>query len=150
RADLYSNRSLAYGGLREHAKAVADLNQALDLGDSSTRIYLMRSSHLRQLGDKAGADRDLARGLPRGPTDEASWIDRGYAKLPKRDMDGKRDIDGALADFQRALKLNPKSQLALQNIAHILSEKGRTEEALRILDRELDLYPDHVYARSGR
>src|SRR5262249_26097243 len=73
-----------------------------------------------------------------------------YAKLPKRDMDGKRDIDGALADFQRALKLNPKSQLALQNIAHILSEKGRTEEALRILDRELDLYPDHVYARSGR
>ena len=61
------------------------------------------------------------------------------------------DPEGALADFDAALKLNPLSRDAAQNKAHILAEKlGRTEEAVAVLDRLIERYPNYVPARAGR
>src|SRR5205823_9699277 len=55
-----------------------------------------------------------------------------------------------LADFDEALKLNPRSLAALQNKAAALSDLGRDTEALPVLNRVIELYPDYVMARSGR
>ena len=41
------------------------------------------------------------------------------------------NVHGALADFQKAAQLNPRSLAALQNQAHVLSKLGRNEEAKR-------------------
>src|SRR5205807_9677866 len=94
-------------------------------------------------GDRDAARADLAEGLRRDPTDEKSWIARGIAKLSS-------DLPGALADFQKAAELNPRSLAALQNQAHVLSKLGRNEDAIRILDQVIELYPDFVPARAGR
>src|SRR5262249_17279911 len=61
------------------------------------------------------------------------------------------DPGGALGDFDHALALNPRSQAALQNKAHVLAERlNRTEEAVALLNELLALYPDLGAARCGR
>ncbi|HEV3116028.1 MAG TPA: protein kinase [Gemmataceae bacterium] len=142
-AEVYMNRALAWQGVKNYAAAVKDLTRAQDLGAASTRIYFMRARARELAGDAAGAGRDLAEGLRLEPGDEKSWIARGVARLPN-------DLPGALADFEKAARQNPRSLAALQNQAHVLSRMGRNEDALRILDQVIELYPDYVPARAGR
>jgi serine/threonine protein kinase/tetratricopeptide (TPR) repeat protein len=141
--DAYLNRSLARQGLRHYAEAIDDLTRALDLGAPATRIYFMRCEVRKQAGDTEGARLDLEEGLRRTPADEKSWIARGNARVAT-------DLAGALADFEKALSLNPRSQAALQNKAHVLSRLGRHDEAILVLNRVVALYPDYVPARAGR
>lgn len=104
----------------------------------------MRAAFRERAGDPAGARKDRTEGLRRRPADELSWIARGMNRLAG-------DPTGALADFEEALKLNPRSLDALQNKAHVLSERlGRTAEAVGVLDRAVALDPDNILARAGR
>ena len=142
----YIDRALAKKGLTRYREAVEDLTAALKHRTSITRVYFMRALARDKAGDHEGAKRDLAEGMRLEPADSdyKSWIARGEARTPK-------DPQGALADFQRALDINPLGVEALQNIGGILSERlDRPAEALRILDRAVSLYPDYVPARAGR
>jgi serine/threonine protein kinase/Flp pilus assembly protein TadD len=140
----YLNRALARQGQGRPAEAVADLTHALELGSAPTRVYFMRAYLRQQAGDAAGAHRDREAGLRLEPKDELSWIARGVARV-------QDDLDGALADFEQALRLDPRSLPALQNKAHVLSYKpGRLADAVAALERALAFYPDAVETRSGR
>jgi serine/threonine protein kinase/tetratricopeptide (TPR) repeat protein len=139
------NRALARAGRKDFRGAVADLTRVLETVDPvPTRLFFMRATFRHQAGDAEGARQDLAEGLRRRPTDDLSWVARGMHRLagdPRR----------ALADFEEALKINPASLGALQNKAHILSERlGQPAEAVRALDRALGHDPDNVPARAGR
>jgi len=71
-------------------------------------------------------------------------VDRGLARVAG-------DPEGALADFEEALRLNPRSFRGLQNKAALLVDKfGRDPEALRVMDQAVGFYPDSVLARCGR
>jgi len=142
-AEVYMNRALAWQGLKDFRAAIDDLTRAQELGAPYTRIYFMRARARELAGDKAGAQQDFAAGLRLQPSDEKSWLARGIARLSS-------DLPGALADFENAARLNPRSLAALQNQAHVLSRLGRNEQALRVLDRVIELYPDYVPARAGR
>jgi tetratricopeptide (TPR) repeat protein len=103
----------------------------------------MRARVYDKAGNPEAARRDLEEGLRQEPADEKSWLARGMARLAK-------DPEGALADFNKALEINPRSLPALQNVAHVLSKLDRNEEAVRILDKTVRIHPDHVPARIGR
>jgi serine/threonine protein kinase/tetratricopeptide (TPR) repeat protein len=142
-ADAYLNRALARQGLEQFREADQDLTSALERG-GPTRLYFLRARVREKLGDKEGAQRDFLTGATTTPADEKSWIARGYYLLTQ-------DPQAALADFDEALRLNPRSADALQNKAHVLAERlGQTQEAVAVLDRALDLYPESVKARCGR
>ena len=73
-----------------------------------------------------------------------SWVARGLARLPQ-------SPDGAMADFDEALKLDPRCISALEAKASVLSEQlGRTEDAIRVLDDAVRFHPDYPPVRSGR
>ncbi len=138
------NRALARRGLGEIDGAIEDLTLALEGGATQTRIYFLRSRLKLQIGDKEGAESDRQEGLRREPSDELSWIARGVARLHD-------DPEGALADFRAALKLTPCSQSALQNVAHVLSERlGETDEAIQAMDKILSLAPNDPAALASR
>jgi tetratricopeptide (TPR) repeat protein len=138
------NRALARIGQGDDAGAIADLSEALDRGAAETRIYFIRAEARARSGDRAGAAHDRAEGLRRRPSDPESWVVRGLASLPG-------DPKGALADFDEALRLDPRSHPALQNKAVVLSEHlGRPAEAIAALDLVVALHPDYVPARVGR
>ena len=138
------NRALARRGLGDNRSAIADLTAALDAGATQTRVYFIRAGLKRAIGDTAGADSDRLEGIRRAPRDELSWIARGVARL-------KDDPVGSLSDFRQALKLNPRSTVALQNIAHVLSERlDRNDEAVAAMNRLVEAAPTDAAARVNR
>jgi serine/threonine protein kinase/tetratricopeptide (TPR) repeat protein len=143
-ADAYINRALAREEMGQYTEALEDLNQALKIGPGSSNIYFRLWRVHDKAGDKEGAKRDLEQCVKSKPANEYDCIARGLAR---KDDDPK----GALADFDQALALNPRSFEGLQNKAALLSEKfDRDPDALRIMDVAVQHYPDSVLARGGR
>jgi tetratricopeptide (TPR) repeat protein len=145
RPETYLDRALTRWGTRDLKGAIADLDAAQKRGIGVVRVYFMRAEIRRQAGDETGARRDEAEGMKRKPTDSLSWVSRGLHQLRR----GK--AKAALADFDQALKLDPKSLPALQNKVFVLADHlNRQEEANRVLDRLLELYPRLVAAIGGQ
>lgn len=138
------NRALALIGLKQYQAAEGDLTKALEAGLPITRIYFLRAQARSLAGDLPGASEDRAEGLRREPSDELSWIARGVARVGT-------DPEGAIRDFDAALQLNPRSPQALQNKAHVLSERlNRIDDAIHTLDLAIELNPDFQPAWAGR
>jgi tetratricopeptide (TPR) repeat protein len=138
------DRARSYAALGDYRSALADLDRALEAPGAPTEIYFLRARYRAAIGDRAGAIADKKEGIAREPNDERSWLARGVARVPS-------DPKGALADFERALQLNPRSLAALENRASVLSENlNRPKEALEALDAALELDPDYVPALLGR
>jgi tetratricopeptide (TPR) repeat protein len=126
------------------AGSLADLTYALEHGAQQSRVYYRRSIVRARLGDQKGARTDREELLRRQPEGEINWIARGLARLGS-------DPPGALADFEQALRLNPRSLPALEDKAHVLAERmGRTQEAVTVLDEVVALYPDRVTSIASR
>jgi len=153
--EAYVNRGLVRQTQKDHQGAAADFTKALELEAAPTRVYFMRSRARNLAGDKAGADEDFAEGMRREPADDKSWIARGLARLeraPKQAPQREQAFAQALADFDEALKLNPRSRAALRNKAHVFAEKlDRPEDAIAALDRVVQHHPDFptAYAERG-
>lgn len=132
---------LAEGNL---AGAEEDYTRALDTGTAPARVYFLRASVRRHRGDKDGEKADRAAGFRARPADELSWL--AWAENRMGD-----DPRAALADVERALNLNPMSIPALQLKAHLLAERlERPDDSLAVLDRLVELHPDHVPGIAGR
>jgi serine/threonine protein kinase/Tfp pilus assembly protein PilF len=142
-ADTYLHRALAAQGRKDYDAALKDIDRALENGATRARALFMRARVHDLSGDKAAAKRDLDEALRLEPTDELTWLARGNARVTT-------DLAGALKDFDSVLAINPRSMLALQNRSHILVRLGRPEEAVKSLDRVVELYPDFVTARADR
>jgi serine/threonine protein kinase/tetratricopeptide (TPR) repeat protein len=142
--DAYIDRALARQALGDYNGADADLTLALTEGISATRVYFIRAAVRRQAGNISAADADRAEGLRREPCDEVSWVARGLARMAA-------DPKGALADFDRALAVNPHYLPALEDRAAVLAERlGQVDAAVDCLSRAIELAPQRGQARAGR
>jgi serine/threonine protein kinase/predicted Zn-dependent protease len=139
-ADAYFQRAIARDHMADYKGAEADLTAALAKGFSSTRIYFFRSRVRKSLGHKKEARSDFNEGMRRQPTDETSWIARGFARM-------NEEPDKALSDFDKALALNPNSRIARMNKVHVLAViQHKNKEARRVLEDVLRLSPDNSRA----
>lgn len=146
--DARYQRALAHLGLRQPAAALADLDAAAKSGElPPLRVHCLRARIHQELGKPDEAERDLARALTYADSDDkVGLVSRGIARLQMR-----RDARGALSDFEAALVLDPGYRAALENKAHVLSERlGRPAEAIDVLDRIIEQYPGYVPALGGR
>jgi tetratricopeptide (TPR) repeat protein len=76
--------------------------------------------------------------------DAAAYTSRGIAKLQKDDW------DGAIADFNRALRFDPKLAQAYDNRGLAKTEKGDLEGAITDFNRVLQLNPKNGIAYNNR
>ncbi|HJZ94360.1 MAG TPA: protein kinase [Gemmataceae bacterium] len=137
-------RALARNARKDYAGADADLSEVVGRSDAPTRVYFIRSRVRQSLGNKAGAEADAEEGHKLTPTDDISWVTRGVWSL-------NRDPKASLADYDEALRLNPRSRDALQNKAVVLADYlHRPADAVKAMDRLLELYPAYTEARAGR
>jgi eukaryotic-like serine/threonine-protein kinase len=139
----YADRARTKAALGDYKGAIDDLTRAIE-GGQPTRLYFVRAMIRQQAGDSEGAARDYQEGLTRTPNDEDSWVARGLERLHQSSSD-------ALADFDEALKLDPRCIPALEAKANVLAEHlGRIEEAIRVLDDAVKYHPTYPPVRSGR
>lgn len=142
--EAYFERGLAHKELKEYQEAEKDFGRALDLGTEETRVYFRRAEVREKLGNRVGANEDRAEGMKLQPKDEASWNDRGLARMAA-------DPRAALADFEQALRLNRHYLPAWQNKAHVYSDLLHDNpKALEAVGQALAISPDFLQARIGR
>lgn len=142
-AAAWVNRAISRQALGRLDDAIRDLDEAIGLGGPG-RCWFLRARCHGQAGNSAAANADYQTGLRTLPTDEVSWIARGVAQLPQ--FPAK-----AVADFQQALLMNPRSADALQNIAHVWSEiLQHPDDAIERLDTLIEFYPQRTQAITGR
>jgi tetratricopeptide (TPR) repeat protein len=138
----YLNRGLARMGGEKFADAEEDFSRAIELGTSETRVYFLRSRVRMSLNNRAGAKEDFTLGLELKPLDSLSYLARGVAQV-------RNAPEKAIADFEEALRLDPTSIEALQNLAHTYSERKHDHAtAVEYLERIVDIRPDDADTRA--
>ncbi len=147
------NLGLVYMGLGRFRDAEALFERAIELGTPFSRVWYLRADVRRRQGNELGAAKDFEKFLKTRPMDEISYVTRGAALVAS-------EPDKAIADFRQALRLNPRSATALQNLAHVFSEVQKDlPQALETMDRLVALNPGDpvpiatrgvLYARHGQ
>src|SRR5438477_10832767 len=72
------------------------------------------------------------------------YVQRGNAKQ------AKGDLDGAIVDYNRAVKLNPNNALAYGNRGYVKQTKGDLDGAMADFNRALELNPKDAVTYNNR
>jgi tetratricopeptide (TPR) repeat protein/uncharacterized membrane protein len=98
-------------------------------------------------GDEAiaGCDRAIQSNKYKGTVLAGLYNNRGVERK------GKKDIDGAMSDYNEALKLNPKNALAYVNRGNLFFDKGDYDAAIADFTRGIESDPkfEKSYSRRG-
>ncbi len=138
------HRAISHKAAGHFELALADLNQVIAAGDAGPQMLIIRSRVHRLLGNIAAANADHRAAMKAVPKTELDWVSLGVAKL-------HRNPKQALADFEKALRLNPNSYSARLNSAYLLSEKlDAPEDAITHLDHLISCNPLSAEAIAGR
>jgi tetratricopeptide (TPR) repeat protein len=130
--------------------AIADYDEAIRLDPQSAVFYIDR-------GTVWGSKREFARAL--ADFDQAIKLDPNNVKgagatawnLKGRVQFTQGDVDGAIAAYDEAVRLNPKFAFAHQNRGDAFKEKGEYARAIESYDRAIDLQAREpsIYASRG-
>ena len=129
-AQAYFHRGVAYNGMDQNDKALADLDQAIKLKPKAARAWYQRGNVHSDLAkfDAAIADYDQAVSLK-------SKHARAYANRCRARALANKELDKALADCNQSLKLKSKDNgraLAARGLVHL--RNGAPEKAIADLD----------------
>lgn len=142
--EAYLNRALTYHDDADLEHAETDLTKALELAAKNSRLHLMRAKVRQRRGDLEGATADRTQGLALTPVEPVEWVTRGLAQLPD-------DPEAALADYNEALKRDPRYLPALQNKGALLIRAFKKIDAsIAVLTETIKHHPDDCRPRAGR
>jgi tetratricopeptide (TPR) repeat protein len=95
------------------------------------RRYLLAVTGLERTRRWPEAERAYARALERWPASLPAWIGLGGSRHAQGDLAGAEEA------FRGATALDPQEASAYNNLAQVLIEQGRREEASRAIERAL-------------
>ena len=128
-------QALAHANAGQDDKALAALNQSLQVDPNYAQAYHDRGNVFRGMGDMDRACRDYHRSAELNPKLASSLLNRGNCHLEKG------EFDQALADFNRALQINPNYTMVLNSRAVAYEKKGDFDQALADYRRALEINP---------
>ncbi|WP_298740738.1 tetratricopeptide repeat protein [uncultured Chitinophaga sp.] len=135
-AEVLALRGHAYAEINEHEKALQDLALSLNADPSYWPAYRWRADLETDLEDFEAAIRDYDEALQYADSaadKETILVNRAVAKR----LSG--DHAGAAADFREALKYNPNSVCALENLGGLLPHMDQPQEAIACLEKAIQL-----------
>jgi tetratricopeptide (TPR) repeat protein len=134
----YAVRGTAHRKCGEYSLAIADLDRAIELDPKIADAYTQRAFAYQQgklnISSQQILD-DLNRAIELDTNTALPYILRG------NELEKRNDHDAAIADYDKALRLNPRSYNALANRALSKMSIGKPDEASRDIRKALDLNP---------
>jgi tetratricopeptide (TPR) repeat protein len=168
----YNNRGNARVENKDRDGAIADYTRAIELKPDYARAYYNRAVLKKEKGDKAGAAADFKRARQLDPQlvseeSSADSIDHGIAKGNEKESPASAgtvedffnragakkaagDLDGAIADYDRAIQLDPKDAAIYNNRGLAKQAKGDFNAAIADFNRGIELNPKDAVAYSNR
>ncbi len=104
-------------------------------GSASVDLLLRRGRNALEDGDTGAAIDHLSAVTDHAPGFAEGWHSRATAWF----MDGRLGL--AMADLQRALRLNPQHFAAMIGVGRILEEVGRVDDARAVMARAHAIHP---------
>ena len=148
-ANAFNNRGLIYFQQKKYNEAVGEFTRCIMLDPSDPKYYEHRRLVYLELGmiDEAKSDREKWQRMQehrianlhiiRNPQNPSGYLARGEILL----TDGK--IDAALADFDRAVTVSPRSAKAWLARARAFFELGEYQKTADDCTRALELEQHH-------
>ena len=166
-AAAYANSGIAKLKRHDFDGAIADFNRALQLDPKLAKVYESRGLAKREKHDLDSAIADFNRALQLDPQYAHAYYSRGNAKREKHELIAsggvgvfspddkvtakeKAALQGAIADFNRALQLDPKNAKAYGNRGIAKMEQGDCDAAIADFDHDLTLDPKNAPAYEDR
>lgn len=176
-AVLLFKRAQAYDDLADRSKALADADAALKAGYKEVDIRLLRANLYYRLGNREATAKEAELAMSENPQSEYAFVMAGrtYARLGRTrealaafdravalnpapyvyvnraQVRPGSDVDGQLADYDAALKLEPDQPDAINGKAQLLAGLGRSSEAKPLYEKAAQLLsrdPDSAGARA--
>lgn len=144
RRKLLVLRGEARAELKEHAKAISDLEEGLgDRTDDPEAMKTLARTY-DAVGEHAKSLAVLEKLCVLEPYDIGNWTNRGY------ELTELGRYEEALRTFGEALALDKDEPTALSNRAYTLLKLGRDADALNDVERSLRAYPANPFALRTR
>lgn len=174
------NRGQAYNQLKKYDLAMKDFNKAEELNPNSELPYLGRGWIYNQSSKYEQAIREYSKVIALNPNQAVAWNNRGAAKSWLNQMraaiadytkaielnpnyakayenrgkayNALREYQKAEADFKRSSQITGSNKGGDKMIEEALnlSKRGEIKEALEILNKAAELYPDNQFVFVNR
>jgi tetratricopeptide (TPR) repeat protein len=148
-ATAYCARALLRLARNDKDGALADAEEAVRLEPNVAQSFVTRGRIRSNRGEKELALADLNHAISIDPNFAPAYVERGYVRESFRDANGKetKDLAGALADYDQAIRLNPRSTRARISRSFIRRDQGDLagaivdlSECIRIDPNDADAY----------
>lgn len=143
----YFNLGMAEARLGEYQKAKDAYNQALSLNSNYAQAYLFRGILEHGKGNLDDANSDYSHALEIDDKLIDAYFNRAQIVFSKENPTDE-DLKNALTDLNKAVELDPKFIDALYSIAVIEKKLGQYQNAIKTLDKILEIAPDSVNSRA--
>ncbi|MFZ4639746.1 MAG: tetratricopeptide repeat protein [Nodosilinea sp.] len=142
---VYRSQLLQKSGQSE--KALADLNQALEIEPTSAKLYFQRGNLQLDLGDLQGAIEDYSKALELDPNYKDAYLNRGNARADLGDE------SGAIEDYTTVLSRTDNARTkALAHLNRCLSRSNLGDQSGAMADcsAAINLQPGNGLAYGNR
>lgn len=146
--DVYNSRGAIYFERGDWEKAIADFNRALALNSRYSSAYYNRALAYYAQGNRAAAVPDLIRAIElfdyvdraKGMIESNPFLSEAHMLYGNIKMDGG-DVNGAIAEFSRAIEADPDSIGAYNNRGVAWHVQGNLDRAAEDYEQTIRLDP---------
>lgn len=139
-ADAYADRSSVLFNLGRTKEALTDINKAVELAPSNVDYRLRQADIHFANGDVENSYQALSEAEKLAPESDEVHLKMGEVTFYSR------DYDRSLLCLSKVTEHDPNNRTALFMKGFIYKEKGDTANAVTLLRKVCDLYPDYAGA----
>lgn len=131
----------------KYTDAIEKFNQSLELKNDWEIPYFYRGAAYQALENFDDAILDYTKAIELNNKMTDAYYNRAKILLERKDIENP-DLNRAVLDIEKALELDPNFTDALFAMAAVQKKLENYNEALKYLDKVLELQPDFIYAKA--